>query len=57
MTKARNLFLVLILTAVSVRAEVVSIATARTLPAGTVVTVEGQYEVLIRDRGDIRPAN
>jgi hypothetical protein len=46
MMKARNLLLVLTLAvAVPVHAEVISIAEARSLPAGTVVTVEGSVTV------------
>jgi hypothetical protein len=46
MLKTRNLLLVLALTvAIPVRAEVISIAEARSLPAGTVVTVEGSVTV------------
>lgn len=46
MTKSRSLFLVLILAAaIPLQAEVVSIAAARSLPAGTLVTVEGSVTV------------
>jgi DNA/RNA endonuclease YhcR with UshA esterase domain len=46
MLKARSLFLILALAAaIPLQAEVVSIATARSLSAGTVVTVEGSVTV------------